>query len=319
RARYIGEQYRRRRLFDNRSDQRRGVRLDFLQQCPRTFPAHQGAVPSDQRIWAGDQHLLDRLAPRRPRFHRLLHGQGGGGDVHAHAGEGSRAARHHRQFGGARLYFGRDQCACRRGSRDEQGCDRQHRAQALRAAGGGCRLRPCPRLACGPLDYRPEHRCEWGIQALGECPMASENSMECIAEELAFPEGPVVMADGSVIVVELMGGQITRCWNGRKEVICTTGGGPNGAAIGPDGALWLCNNGGLYQTGPGTKGRIERIDLATGRLERVYDACDGIALEAPNDLVFGADGRLWFTDLGTIGPNGKAFGGLYCSLADGRA
>jgi len=149
--------------------------------------------------------------------------------------------------------------------------------------------------------------------------MASEISMECIAEGLGFPEGPVVMADGSVIVVELMSGQVTRCWNGRKEVVCATGGGPNGAAIGPDGALWLCNNGGLFQTGPGTEGRIERIDLATGRLERVYDVCEGIALEAPNDLVFGADGRLWFTDLGTIGPNGKAFGGLYSCLPDGSS
>lgn len=149
--------------------------------------------------------------------------------------------------------------------------------------------------------------------------MASEISVECIAEGLGFPEGPVVMADGSVIVVELMSKQVTRCWNGRKEVVCATGGGPNGLAIGPDGALWLCNNGGLYETGPGTEGRIERIDLATGRLERVYDACEGIALEAPNDLVFGADGRLWFTDLGTIGPTGKAFGGLYSCLPDGSA
>jgi gluconolactonase len=143
--------------------------------------------------------------------------------------------------------------------------------------------------------------------------------MECIAEGLAFPEGPVVMADGSVIVVELMGSRVTRCWNGRKETICETGGGPNGLAIGPDGALWLCNNGGIYQTGPGSEGRIERIDLATGRLERVYDSCEGIPLEAPNDLVFDASGRLWFTDLGTISPNGKAFGGIYTCLADGSA
>jgi gluconolactonase len=141
--------------------------------------------------------------------------------------------------------------------------------------------------------------------------------MECIAEELAFPEGPVVMADGSVIVVELMGSRVTRCWNGRNETICETGGAPNGAAIGPDGALWICNNGGIHQSGPGTEGRIERIDLATGRLERVYDSCEGIALEAPNDLVFDSAGRLWFTDLGTMSPTGKAFGGLYTCLPDG--
>jgi len=148
--------------------------------------------------------------------------------------------------------------------------------------------------------------------------------MECIAEGLEFPEGPVVMADGSVIVVEIYGGRVTRCWNGRKETICEIGGGPNGAAIGPDGALYICNNGGLGKTGPGTEGRIERIDMKTRRFERVYDSCDGLSLEAPNDLVFDSGGRLWFTDLGTIymreqAMTGKAFGGLYCCLPDGSS
>ncbi len=149
--------------------------------------------------------------------------------------------------------------------------------------------------------------------------------MEIVAEGLAFPEGPVVMADGSVIVVEIHAGRVTRCRSdGRKEVICETGGGPNGAAIGPDGALWICNNGGLGASGPGSEGRIERIDLATGKLERVYESCDDIALSAPNDLVFDSTGRLWFTDLGTLdisesSVNGKEFGGMYACLPDGSS
>ena len=147
--------------------------------------------------------------------------------------------------------------------------------------------------------------------------------MEVVAEGLAFPEGPVVMADGSVIVVELAGGRITRCWNGRSEVICAIGGGPNGAAIGPDGALWVCNNGGLdlakFQNarGPGCEGRIERVDLSTGRFERVYDACEGVPLEAPNDLVFDAAGRLWFTDLGKSRDGIRTASGLFTCLPDG--
>lgn len=150
----------------------------------------------------------------------------------------------------------------------------------------------------------------------------SEADMVIVADGLGFPEGPVVMADGSVIVVELMAGRVTRCWGGRKEVICEPGGGPNGAAIGPDGALWLCNSGGVGNTGPGSEGRIERLDLATGRLERIYDACDGEPLEAPNDLAFDPEGRLWFTDLGTLHIEGhrikgKAFGGLYACEPNG--
>jgi gluconolactonase len=146
--------------------------------------------------------------------------------------------------------------------------------------------------------------------------------MDIIAEGLEFPEGPVVMEDGSVILVEIHGQKVTRCWNGRKETICVTGGGPNGAAYGPDGAIWLCNNGGLGASGPGSEGRIERIDLATGKCERVYEACDDIPLSAPNDLVFDSSGRLWFTDLGTIlmdgsGMTGKDFGGIYSCLPDG--
>lgn len=149
--------------------------------------------------------------------------------------------------------------------------------------------------------------------------------MEIFAEGLAFPEGPVVMQDGSVILVELAGGRITRCWNGRTETVCEIGGGPNGAAIGPDGALYVCNNGGLdlakFQNvrGPGCEGRIERVDLATGKFERVLDTCDGVPLEAPNDLVFDADGRLWFTDLGKTHDGIRTASGLFTCQPDGSA
>ena len=61
-----------------------------------------------------------------------------------------------------------------------------------------------------------------------------------------FPEGPVAMPDGSVVLVEIRGRRLTRVWpDGRKEVVAEIPGGPNGAAIGPDGKCYICNNGGF--------------------------------------------------------------------------
>jgi gluconolactonase len=149
--------------------------------------------------------------------------------------------------------------------------------------------------------------------------------IELIADGLGFPEAPVVMVDGSVIVVEIAASRVSRCWNGKRETICEIGGGPNGAAIGPDGALYICNNGGMDAKtmssahGLGAEGRIERLDLATGKFERVYDACDGIPLEGPNDIVFDADGRMWFTDLGKSYNRIHTASGLFTALPDGSS
>ena len=151
-----------------------------------------------------------------------------------------------------------------------------------------------------------------------------------VAEGLAFPEGPVWCADGSVIVVEIKAGRITRVQpDGRTETVATPGGGPNGAAIGPDGALYVCNNGGFEWSAMGdltlpggaaadyAGGRIERVDLRTGSVERLYDSCDGVPLSGPNDIVFDADGGFWFTDLGKHFHGSTSHGGLFYAHADG--
>ena len=70
--------------------------------------------------------------------------------------------------------------------------------------------------------------------------------MDIIASGLRFPEGPVAMEDGSVILVEIEAGCITRVKpDGTKQTVAEPGGGPNGLAMGPDGKLYCCNNGGF--------------------------------------------------------------------------
>lgn len=149
---------------------------------------------------------------------------------------------------------------------------------------------------------------------------------EVIADGLEFPEGPIAMADGSVIVAEVLGGRITRCWgNGQKETVAEVGGGPNGLAIGPDGALYVCNSGGVdaqtfrWNTGPGSEGRIERVDIDTGRVERVYDSCDGLGLSSPSDIVFDANGDFWFTNLGKMYDNIHEYAALFQARANGSS
>lgn len=61
-----------------------------------------------------------------------------------------------------------------------------------------------------------------------------------VANGLRFPEGPVALPDGSVVVVEMMGRCITRIMpDGTKQTVAEIAGGPNGLAVGPDGALYL--------------------------------------------------------------------------------
>ncbi len=156
-------------------------------------------------------------------------------------------------------------------------------------------------------------------------------AMREIATGLKFPEGPVAMDDGSIILVEIAAGRVTRVKPGGKtQTIARPGGGPNGAAIGPDGALYVCNNGGSFtytkRQGlmiPGHApedhkgGRIERIDIASGKVEVLYDACDGERLMGPNDIVFDSHGGFWFTDYGITTATRRTHGALYYAKADG--
>src|ERR1700744_2008261 len=104
---------------------------------------------------------------------------------------------------------------------------------------------------------------------------------EVVTEGLRFPEGPIAMRDGSVVLVEIRRQTLTRVRpDGKQEIIAELGGGPKGGAAGPDGAAYVCNNGGFEwidrpdgQTAPHgvakdyQTGSIQRVDLATGAVK----------------------------------------------------
>jgi gluconolactonase len=150
---------------------------------------------------------------------------------------------------------------------------------------------------------------------------------------LKFPEGPVAMADGSVVVVEIGRGTVTRVGpDGSTDVIAEPGDGPNGAALGPDGKLYVCNNGNAFEyvdreglTVPvasvqnHTFGRIERIDIDSGEVEVIYTECEGHPLRAPNDLVFDAHGGFYFTDHGLREERTVDRSGVYYAMPDGSS
>lgn len=152
-----------------------------------------------------------------------------------------------------------------------------------------------------------------------------------LADGLWLPEGPVAMPGGSLIVVEVLGGRLTRiAADGTKTTIAELGGGPNGAAIGPDGRCYVCNNGGFrhmtlpdggllpleapFDTPPGS---IQVVDLATGAFETLYEHTEATPFWGPNDIVFDDAGGFWFTDFGRDRGRTRMRGALYYAKADG--
>jgi gluconolactonase len=172
-----------------------------------------------------------------------------------------------------------------------------------------------------PLAARPE-AIQGGVrQALPE----DRDGILWVREE-----GPAWMRDGSVVLVEIARGTVTRvAADGAVSVVAETGGGPNGLAIGPDGAIYVCNNGGFSWTEehgflrPGLPapdyrgGRIERVDPATGAVRVLYERLGDFRLHGPNDIVFDAAGGFYFTDLGKSRERDRDHGAVYYARADG--
>ncbi|SDE30805.1 SMP-30/gluconolactonase/LRE family protein [Ruegeria marina] len=169
--------------------------------------------------------------------------------------------------------------------------------------------------------------------------------LEPVAEGLGFPEGPVAMNDGSVLFVDIKDQLLRRLMPDKSIVnVAELPGGPNGVAIGPDGAAYVCNNGGVYSfikydplAPPGSGktpdpereitipwperpnyqgGSIQRVDLKTGEVEPLYHEYQGKNLIAPDDIVFDRNGGFWFTDTGMQEGMTTESGAVYYATID---
>ena len=88
------------------------------------------------------------------------------------------------------------------------------------------------------------------------------------------------ISHGCLYVVDPAGGPVERI---------VTGGGPNGLALGPDGVLYVAQNGGIFGASGSAPAGVQIV------VDRHVDYF-ATGMGAPNDLVFGPDARLWVTD-----------------------
>jgi gluconolactonase len=120
-----------------------------------------------------------------------------------------------------------------------------------------------------------------------------------LASDLGFPEGPVVMGDGSIVFCDGNTGELLEWRDGAVSRFAVTGGSPWGAVLGSDGAIYVTQGGNV--PGSGDESAVCGIQRVRpdGAVELLAAQIDGKALAAPNDLAFGPDGRLYFTESGT--------------------
>jgi gluconolactonase len=123
---------------------------------------------------------------------------------------------------------------------------------------------------------------------------------ELVASGRVVPEGPVLLDDGRIAFVEQELGAVSvvDLATGACDEIARGPGAWNGLALGSDGFLYGAQNGGVVGPWRAEKPKdpgVQRIGL-DGSVEIVVRGLGGVDCLAPNDLAFGPDGRLWFTD-----------------------
>jgi gluconolactonase len=117
-----------------------------------------------------------------------------------------------------------------------------------------------------------------------------------LASGLGFPEGPVVLPDGGIVFCDGNVGELLIWEDEAVATYAVTGGSPWGAILGTDGAIYVTQGGNVPGSGdtsaiPG----IQRVRRG-GEAELLCSEVAGYELGGPNDLAWGPDGRLYFTD-----------------------
>jgi gluconolactonase len=144
--------------------------------------------------------------------------------------------------------------------------------------------------------------------------------IETLAGGLGHPEGPDILPDGRIVMVETYTSKIV-AWSAERGIhdYADCGGGPNACMLGSDGAVYITQNGGTVGAWKAQVMGRPSIQRAwpDGRVEEVVAQVDGVTLRAPNDLTFGPDGRLYFTDPADYLPNDRKPGRLFVLNPDG--
>ena len=147
-----------------------------------------------------------------------------------------------------------------------------------------------------------------------------ERPIETLVDGLGHPEGPDILPDGRIVMVETYTGKIV-AWSAERGLhdYAHCGGGPNACMLGSDGAVYITQNGGTAGAWKAEVMGVPSIQKAwpDGRVEEVVREVGGIALQAPNDLTFGPDGRLYFTDPADYLPDDRRPGRVFVLEPDG--
>jgi gluconolactonase len=120
-----------------------------------------------------------------------------------------------------------------------------------------------------------------------------------LASGLGFPEGPAVMPDGRIVICDGNTGELLAWSGGAMSRYARTGGSPWGTVLGSDGAIYVTQGGNVPGSGDTSAvSGVQRV-RPDGAVELLFSAVAGYPLYGPNDLAFGPDGRLWFTESGS--------------------